>query len=141
MKDLSKLSKKEQEILSRRRSLDNNISILSTEEMKRREGSFIKHIDAITKNLEVPVDISSQKEYFVNKKRYLMKLRSNLAKTCRLIINEIGRTVALLVCHHFGHFHVSFCTVLTEGLEVCFRQGNESGSVRKLRIICTHGMF
>ena len=43
-------------------------------------------------------------------------------------INEIGRTVALLLSHHFGHFHVTFCTVMTEGFEVCFRQGNESGS-------------
>ena len=56
-------------------------------------------------------------------------------------INEIGRTVALLLGHHFSHFHVTFCTVMPESFEVCLRQGNESCSMRKLWIISTHGMF
>ena len=42
-------------------------------------------MDFLQKRSKVSVDMSSEKEYFVNKKRYLMILRNNLAETCVLI--------------------------------------------------------
>lgn len=87
MKNLNKISKKEEEMLSRRRFkiLEMNMSILSNERMKEKEDYLIREMDSLQKEFKVSVDMSSEKEYFLNKKRYLMILRNNLAETCVLI--------------------------------------------------------
>lgn len=87
MKDLNKISKKEEEMLSRRRFKiwKMHISTLSDERMKESEEYLIRKMDFLQKRSKVSVDMSSEKEYFVNKKRYLMILRNNLAETCVLI--------------------------------------------------------
>ena len=87
MKDLNKISKKEEEMLSRRRFKiwKMHISTLSDERMKESEDYLIRKMDFLQKRSKVSVDMSSEKEYFVNKKRYLMILRNNLAETCVLI--------------------------------------------------------
>ena len=87
MKDLNKISKKEEEKLSERRAKIWKMEIymrnLSDERMK--ESYLIRQMDSSQKRAKVSVDMSSEKEYFVNKKRYLMILRNNLAETCVLI--------------------------------------------------------
>ena len=87
MKNLNKISKKEEEMLSRRKFKiwKMNISTLSDERMKEKEDYLIRQMDSSQKRAKVSVDMSSEKEYFVNKKRYLMILRNNLAETCVLI--------------------------------------------------------
>ena len=87
MKNLNKISKKEEEMLSRRRFkiFEMNMSILSNERMKEKEDYLIREMDSLQKEFKVSVDMSSEKEYFLNKKRYLMILRNNLAETCVLI--------------------------------------------------------
>ena len=87
MKKLNKISKKEEEMLSRRKFKiwKMNISTLSDERMKEKEDYLIRQMDSSQKRAKVSVDMSSEKEYFVNKKRYLMILRNNLAETCVLI--------------------------------------------------------
>ena len=87
MKNLNKISKKEEEMLSRRKFKiwKMNISTLSDEEMKRKEDYLIREMDSLQKKFKVSVDMSSEKEYFLKKKRYLMILRNNLAETCVLI--------------------------------------------------------
>ena len=87
MKNLNKISKKEEEKLSERRVkiLEMNMSILSNERMKEKEDYLIREMDSLQKEFKVSVDMSSEKEYFLNKKRYLMILRNNLAETCVLI--------------------------------------------------------
>lgn len=87
MKNLNKISKKEEEMLSRRKFKiwKMNMRTLSDEEMKRNEDYLIREMDSLQKEFKVSVDMSSEKEYFLNKKRYLMILRNNLAETCVLI--------------------------------------------------------
>ena len=89
MKDLNKISKKEEEKLSERRAKIWKMEIymrnLSDERMKESEDYLIRKMDFLQKRSKVSVDMSSEKEYFVNKKRYLMILRNNLAETCVLI--------------------------------------------------------
>ena len=87
MKNLNKISKKEEEMLSRRKFKiwKMNISTLSDERMKEKEDYLIRQMDSSQKRAKVSVDMSSEKEYFVKKKRYLMILRNNLAETCVLI--------------------------------------------------------
>ena len=87
MKNLNKISKTEEEMLSRRRFkiFEMNMSILSNERMKEKEDYLIREMDSLQKEFKVSVDMSSEKEYFLNKKRYLMILRNNLAETCVLI--------------------------------------------------------
>lgn len=89
MKSLNKLSRSENDILEKRRTSiwKMNLSILSGEQMKKREETFKRRLDFFTNQEKVYDDMSSQKEFFINKKRYLMKLRNNLAKTC-MLINE-----------------------------------------------------
>ena len=89
MKDLNKISKKEEEKLSERRAKIWKMEIymrnLSDERMKESEDYLIRKMDFLQKRSKVSVDMSSEKEYFVKKKRYLMILRNNLAETCVLI--------------------------------------------------------
>ena len=87
MKDLNQISKKEEEMLARRKYniWKMNMWTLSDEEMKEKEDYLIRKMDLLQKRSKVSVDMSSEKEYFVNKKRYLMILRNNLAETCVLI--------------------------------------------------------
>ena len=87
MKNLNKISKKEEEMLARRKYniWKMNMWTLSDEEMKEKEDYLIRKMDLLQKRSKVSVDMSSEKEYFVNKKRYLMILRNNLAETCVLI--------------------------------------------------------
>lgn len=87
MKNLNKISKKEEEMLARRRFKiwKMNMWTLSDERMKKSEDYLIRQMDSFQKKFKVSVDMSSEKEYFVNKKRYLMILRNNLAETCVLI--------------------------------------------------------
>ena len=58
---------------------------LSDERMKEQEDYLIREMDSLQKKFKVSVDMSSEKEYFLKKKRYLMILRNNLAETCVLI--------------------------------------------------------
>lgn len=89
MKDLNKISKKEEEKLSERRAKIWKMKIymrnLSDERMKEQEDYLIREMDSLQKKFKVSVDMSSEKEYFLKKKRYLMILRNNLAETCVLI--------------------------------------------------------
>lgn len=87
MKKLNNLSGKEKEILSRRRYNISTMymSILSGEDMKKKEDLLRRQLDEEITRYKVSVDMSSQKEFFINKKRYLMKLHNSLAKTCKLI--------------------------------------------------------
>ena len=87
MKNLNKISKKEEEMLARRKYniWKMNMWTLSDEEMKEKEDYLIRKMDLLQKRSKVSVDMSSEKEYFVKKKRYLMILRNNLAETCVLI--------------------------------------------------------
>ena len=89
MKSLNKLSRSENDILAKRRTSiwKMNLSILSGEQMKKREETFKRRLDFFTNQQKVYDDMSLQKEFFINKKRYLMKLRNSLAKTC-MLINE-----------------------------------------------------
>lgn len=56
------------------------MSILSDEEKKEREESLLKRLNDMTKYSKVSVDMSSQKEYIMNKKVLLVDLRNTLAK-------------------------------------------------------------
>ena len=87
MKNLNKISKKEEEMLARRKYniWKMNMWTLSDEEMKEKEDYLIRKMDLLQKRSKVSVDMSSEKEYFLKKKRYLMILRNNLAETCVLI--------------------------------------------------------
>ena len=87
MKNLNKISKKEEEILAIRiyNIWKLNVWTLCYEEMKESEDYLIRKMDFLQKRSKVSVDMSSEKEYFVKKKRYLMILRNNLAETCVLI--------------------------------------------------------
>lgn len=97
MKNLNKISKKEEEKLSERRvkiwKMEIYMRNLSDERMKEQEDYLIRQMDSSQKRAKVSVDMSSEKEYFVNKKRYLMILRNNLAETCVLIQKGIYKEI------------------------------------------------
>ena len=51
------------------------------DESKKNEEKYLRErIDKMTADSKVTVDMSSQKEYIINKNRYIMDLRNNIAK-------------------------------------------------------------
>ena len=58
---------------------------LNDKEKQEREDALRKWLDGMTKKSKVSVDMTSQKEYIINKKRHIMDLRSTLEKIRNLV--------------------------------------------------------
>lgn len=54
--------------------------ILSNKRMKEEEELFRKRIDEMTTDSKITVDMSSQKEYIINKQRYIFELCNTIAQ-------------------------------------------------------------
>lgn len=68
---------------------------LSDERKKEEENILRKRIDEMTTDSEITVDMSSQKEYIINKKRHIMDLRSTLEKIRNLVREGIYKEIII----------------------------------------------